>query len=119
KVHVRSPASRKMLGQTPHQHLANTGIFCLRVDRETPERRALLGIGKGTRMIDTGYGTDDFARIFVLSDQIGERAAVAVAPEEVGPYLHHAARAIDAVHRACIGLRRQPADEEAARLAAA
>jgi len=105
-----------MLGQAPDQRLADAGLGRLGVDRQTPQGRAVLGIGEGAHVIDAGDRADHRPRIAVLGHQIGQVAVVAVRPEEVRRGRHHAARRIDPVDRLGVLFRHQPAHREAARL---
>lgn len=70
-------------------------------------------------MVDAGDRTDDLAGRVVLGDEIGDRAIVALAGEEVLAHLHHAAGGIDGVDASRIPFRAQAADGDATRAAAA
>ena len=66
-------------------------------------------------MIDAGDGADHLAGGGILRHQIGQRPAVAVAPEEVGVDRHHVARHVDAVDRFGVLFRGEQAHLEALR----
>src|SRR5690606_22487839 len=117
QVQKRRTAGLKVLGEPPYQQFADSGMRAARIDRKTPEGRAVLGIVEGAPMVDTGDGADDVSRGFVLRHQIDNRPAVPIAPEEVGPDRDHTAALVDGVDGIRIGFGSEPADEEATRLA--
>ena len=119
QVEIGGTARLEVFGEPAHQHLADARMTCLRVDGKAPQRRRVLGVVEGARMIDPGHRADDLAGRLLLRDEIGDRAAVALRPEEIRPHGHHPARGIDGVDGFGIAFRRQAANEIAARLAAA
>src|SRR5690606_36832646 len=103
-------AGLEMLGDAPDQHLADAGMAHLRIDRQAPERRAVLGIVEDPVMVDAAYRPDYVAARLVLGDEAGDGARIAVRPVYIRPLRDHAASRIDRVDAFCIAFRGQPAD---------
>ncbi len=115
EVHVGAAARQVVLGQMPHQRLADAGMRRLRVDREAPQARSVLRVVEGATVVDPAHRADDLARFLVLRHQEGERPRLAVAPEELRLGRHHVALGEDAGDGVGVAARLQAADDEAAR----
>ena len=98
QVHEGRAPRLEQLRQLAHQRLAHAGLGRLRVDREAPERGALLGVVVGARVVHTRHRADDGAADVVLGDEVDDRARIPARPEEFRRHRHHAARGVDAVH---------------------
>jgi hypothetical protein len=114
QVHGGRAAGLHVLGEPPHQGLADAGLARLGIDRQAPQRRPAFGIVEGADVGHARHRADHVAGLFVFRHEVGERAAVAVGPEEIGRHRHHVVLGVDAVDRLGVLLRRQPANEEAA-----